>query len=872
MAPLQPLTASAPRYDETLNRDGSSIAHWQSLLNHIDSLSQVQRGARQQEIMRQLRANGLTYEPEADEADQHRRNRTLDLIPLLFDTGVWDTLTQALDQRARLKQAIYQDIYGPQRLLKERLIPPSMLYAHKGYLRDLVAPDNSNTPATAQPLIFHTCDIGRSATGEWQALDDFCQYPSGVGYALENRLVLKRVLPRRYKQYRVSRIVSYFRQLQSNVLAESGKNGRCVLLSYPSSHPHYFEFAWLARYLSYPLVEPADLTVRDHIVYLKTITGLQPVDVILRLIDDTEIDPMIIGSKHNHGVPGLVEAARRGGVRILNPMGTGVLDNPALNTCMPQLCEALLQEPLQLQSQPTLWLGDPEQFDSAVAQRHQLHFRHVDALAHSTVLSDLSATQQDAFLADVKMNPAAYIAQQPVLLSSAPSLPQAEVINAPVALRVYQILSGARYETMPGALALLGAQSIDARRRLQGIDASKDVWILSSEPVPADTLVKSPLESVAHAIVNEDLPSRIAESEFWLGRNSERVEAAVRLLRRILQSLLDEDRSSAEVLATPAMRGLLRSVTAATGTYPGFTGRGGKKRLARPERELKSLLQDVRRSGTLANALQQWQFSASAVSDRLSSEQLRVFNRINELQTGLAALSLPKDFCEDAIALDQIVEVLDELLLVASANTGLEHENLTHSDVWIFKMLGRRIERAHQISVTVSAVLAVHRDNQRLLEYLLRVFDSVMTYRARYRSGLDNRLVLQLLLLDEINPRSLAYQFKGIQDLIGELPGRRNVSHTDPLNRLAVAGLSRVRLADPDQLLKEDRDARQSLQKFLRVLQDLSASMTNAITSQYFTHTELRHQLGRNSSVAAANASANTKSMDDTPDSSGSGQ
>jgi uncharacterized alpha-E superfamily protein len=226
---------------------------------------------------------------------------------------------------------------------------------------------------------------------------------------------------------------------------------------------------------------------------------------------------------------------------------------------------------------------------------------------------------------------------------------------------------------------------------------------------------------------------------------------------------------------------------------------------------------------------------------------LRVFNRLDELQSSLDALVLPRQLSEDTEVLSQIVELLDELLLVTSANTGLEHENITQSDVWIFKMLGRRIERAHQIAVTVSTVLTEHRDSRLLLEYLLRLFDSVMTYRARYHSGLNNKLVVQLLLLDEVNPRSLAYQFKCMETLIAQLPGRRHVSNTDPLNRLAVAGLSRVRLADPQQLLSDDRDARQSLQKFLRVLQELSGSMADAITSQYFTHTEVIHQLAGNS-------------------------
>ncbi|MEM7257568.1 MAG: circularly permuted type 2 ATP-grasp protein [Pseudomonadota bacterium] len=848
MVRTQTLAAKIPLYDETLGRDGSPLAHWRSLIDDIGGLSGLDQASRLQDITRRLRANGLAYEPE--ETIQHRRQRSLDLFPILFESATWQRLAEGLQQRARLKQAIYHDIYGPQLLLKERLIPPSMLYAHRGYLRDLIDPTGESVELPA--LIMHSSDVGRQANGQWQVLDDQSQYPSGLGYALENRVVLSRVLSRSYKRYRVDRMVSYFRQLQQHVVAASGKNGRCVLLSYASSHPHYFEFAWLAKYLGYPLVELADLTVRDHIVYLKTIDGLQPVDVIVRLIDDAVIDPMIIGSKDTHGIPGLVEAARRGGVRIINPMGTSVLDNPAVNTCLPELCQALLNEPLQIPSQKTLWLGDAGQRETALSNLQNMIFRRVDAPDTSVAPADITEQQTQALVDQMLLTPDAYVAQAPVELSLVPSLIHSAITRTPVALRIFQIASAQGFDTMPGALGLIDATATDKRHGLEDLAGSKDVWVLSSESVPQDTLLKSDQEEVAVATLNDDLPSRIAESEFWLGRNAERVEAVVRLLRRILHSLLDEERSAAEVLDTPAMRGLLRSVTAATSTYPGFTGRGGKKRLTHPDRELASLLQESQRPGTLANALKQWQFSASAVSDRLTSEQLRVFNRLDELQTALGSLQLPRRLSDDAPALSQIVELLDELLLVTSANTGLEHENITQSDVWIFKMLGRRIERAHQIAVTVSTIMTEHRDSRLLLEYLLRLFDSVMTYRARYRSGLNNRLVVQLLLLDEVNPRSLAYQFKCIEELIAQLPGRRHVAGHDPLNRLAVAGLSRVRLADPDQLLSDERDARQSLQKFLRVLQDLSASMADAVTAQYFTHTETRHQLAQNNISPAA--------------------
>ena len=793
-----------------------------------------------------MRANGLAYDPENLLADSGRPWE-LDLVPMLFEQASWGDLTNGLNQRARLKQALYRDIYGKQTLLKNGIIPPSMLYSHRGYLRDLVDADALQPNTQALPM--YSCDVSRTPSGSWVVVDDICQYPAGIGYALENRVVLSRVLHGNFKEYRVRRIASYFRQLQKQIQRSDSVASRCVILSYPPSHPHYFEFAWLAKYLGYPLVETADLTVRDDHVFIKTITGLQMVDVIVRLIEDDEIDPLILGNRSNHGVPGIVEVARRGGVRILNPMGAGVLDNPAFNTVLDDICNSLLGEPLMLQSPPTYWLGDNDQLQHVMSNIDQLLFRQVDSLSELNDPLLMTDLEKQQLIDQINLTPSLYVAQERIDRSVAPGLLNAEFVQKQITIRTFHIAceqtSDDNYESMPGGLCLLDNISGGSRPPIESLTGCKDVWILSNQEVIEDTLLNAHIDATYFEPHEGALPSRVAENVFWLGRNSERVECTLRLLRNILQQLLDEDRSLDQSLASLSMQCLLRSLTIATGTTPGFTGKGGDKKLAQPGGELISLLQEMRRFGTLANSLQLWQNSASSVSDRLSSDQLRIFTRLSDLQAALSQLELNEDICTDNNALSNTIQLLDDLLITTVAGIGLEHENVTHTDVWLFAMLGRRIERAHQISATVNTVMSCERNDQRVLESLLRLFDSVMTYRSRYRSGLDNRLVLQLLLLDEVNPRSLAYQFKCIQELLEQIPGRRRTSgNLDPMNRLAVAGLSRVRLADPRDLLTEDTGARQNLNRFLEELQRLPASMADAITAQYFTHTEKRQDVG----------------------------
>ena len=846
MSLVQQHATAAIRYDETLHTDGTMLPEWQSLLDYVEGLSPEQRQQRERSIVQQMRANGLAYDPENLLADSGRPWE-LDLVPMLFDQTSWDNLTRGLNQRARLKQALYRDIYGEQNLLKNGVIPPAMLYSHRSYLRDLVDADALQPNTTVLPMV--SCDVSRSPSGSWLVVDDVCQYPAGIGYALENRVVLSRVLHSNFKEYRVRRIATYFRQLQKQIQGSDTVANRCVLLGYPPGHPHYFEFAWLAKYLGYPLVETADLTVRDDHVFIKTITGLQVVDVILRLIDDDEIDPLIIGNRSNHGVPGIVEVARRGGVRILNPMGAGVLDNPAFNSVLDDICNALLGEPLMLQSPPTYWLGDNDQLQHVLSNFDQLLFRQVDSLSELNDPLLMTDLEKQKLTDQVKLTPSLYVAQERIDRSVAPGLLNAQFVQKQITIRTFHIAcdhttANDSYESMPGGLCLLDNISGGSRPAIEALTGSKDVWILSDQEVIEDTLLNAHIDATHFEPHDGALPSRVAENVFWLGRNSERVECTLRLLRSILQQLLDEDRSLDQSLASPAMQCMLRSLTVATGTTPGFTGKGGSKKLTQPGSELISMLQEIRRYGTLANSLQLWQNSASSVSDRLSSDQLRIFTRLSDLQTALSQLQLDEGICTDKNALGKTIQLLDDLLITTVAGIGLEHENVTHTDVWQFAMLGRRIERAHQISATVNTVMSSERENQRVLESLLRLFDSVMTYRSRYRSGLDNRPVLQLLLLDEVNPRSLAYQFKCIQELIDGIPGRRRSGNLDPMSRLAVAGLSRVRLADPQALLTEHNDARQNLSRFLEELQKLPASMADAITAQYFTHTEKRQDVG----------------------------
>jgi len=824
------------QHDETLAADGSLLPGWQMVKAELDALSDVQILRRQKEIARQLRSNGVAFSPLSN-AEGDARPWNLDLAPFVIEPDDWQQLTRALDQRARLKEAILADIYGKQDLLASGSIPPAMVFAHSGYQRDAVNPAQSIT------LPMFSADVSRSPSGQWYVVDDICQYPAGAGYALENRLVISRTLPRLFKAARVSRVASFFKQLQQLIAEIATNDGRCVMLAPGTADVHYFEYAYLAKYLGYTLVQVEDITIRGDHAYLKTVSGLQRVSIILRFVDDTNIDPLAVGQTGGSGVTGLFQAVKAGGVKVINPLGTGVLNNPALNICLPSLCEKLLGESLMMQGAPTYWLGDDEQRQHVLSHVQDLLFRDIDSTGqlHDPLLMDEQSL--DALKCNIELFPERFVAQERIDRSLAPGFSGTERVLQQITVRMFLVRGVDGYSTMPGGLCLLDTSEGGRRPSFTSLIGSKDTWVVADGPVKATSLLATPDRGSSYAMLSGELPSRVAENLFWMGRNAERCESCARLLSAVFQALQQHDAEAETGIGSPMLNALLRATSEASGTLPGFVGRGGKRRLANPEKELLSMLHDPYRFGTLPAALSALDRSAATVRDRISDELLHVLNRLDDTRAQLVATRKSRLFAEDSGVLDDVTDQLQNTLTVLSAFAGLAHENFNHGDGWHFMMLGRRIERLASTATIVKTMLAKERDDTLLLETMLRLFDSVMTYRSRYRSQIEVQPVLELVLLDEYNPRSLAYQLSEIDKAIDLLPNRRVVARTDPLARLAISGISRARLANPHSLLTNKRDSRQNLAKFLTVLQQLSGNMSEVLTANYFAHIEAGQQL-----------------------------
>ena len=822
-------------------------------MNALGRMPPAEIEHRQHDIARQLRANGVAYSSLSD-ASHSTRPWNLDLAPLVIEPNDWAGISRALEQRAQLKQAILQDIYTEQRLLHQRIIPPAMVFAHKGYLRDSVDKDS-------QPeLPMFSADISRAPSGQWYVVDDICQYPEGIGYTVENRLVLAAALPRLFRESRVRRIAVYFKRLQRSISELSERDGRCVMLAYGPEHPHYFEYAFLAKFLGYTLVQSGDLTVRDNRVFLRTVADLQRVSVIIRFTNDTSIDPMAIGQANAKGITGLFQAVKTGGVKVINPLGSGVLDNPALNVCMRTLCQHILGEDLLMPGPPTYWLGQTDHRDHVMKNRDKLLFRSIDLLGQLFDPQTMKPDELAQLERQIAVTPNRFVAQERLDRSTAPTYDQISPEKSQVTVRCFLVNDGENFSTMPGGLCLLDKSTKGQRPSFDSLTGSKDTWVVSSGPVQPVSMHSLAPNDAQFSVIDGELPSRVAENLFWMGRHAERCENLLRLLRSVFRTLQSEDASAdafdQDAGASTVLSAILRATTKASGTLPGFVGRGGRKRINDPQRELISLLHDEKRVGTLPYALNQLQRSAASARDRVSDELLRVFNRLDDVSQELADNPTSTLAFDDTDTLKRISNLLDGTLHSLSAFAGLAHENFTHGDGWRFMMLGRRLERVRHTCVVINTMLAQDHDDILLLETLLRLFDSAMTYRSRYRSQIDVRLVISLLLIDEFNPRSLAFQLKEIQNTLKLLPGRRSMSHADDLSRLAISGLSRVQLADPQQLIEARKDARQNLARLLGVLENLPAEMADILSATYFLHVPATTQLASLSPSSTTELSA----------------
>ncbi len=824
------------RFDEMVDASGRVRPGWQRFAAGLDTLGQTGLAHRADQVRRFLRENGVTYNvygaPQGPD-----RPWELDPLPLLIGPQEWQILSKALAQRARLLDRIAADVYGPQTLLRRGLLPPELIYGHSGFL----FPCHGLKPPQDVYLHLYAAHLARDEQGRWLTLADRTQGPSGAGYAIENRLIIARTLPDEFQNLYVERLASFFMQLRESLWALSPRavdNPRVVLLSPGPRSNTYFEDAYLARYLSFTLVEGGDLTVRGTQVFLKTLGGLQQVDVILRRMADDDCDPLELKPDAWAGVPGLVQAVRSGAVSVANALGSGWLEAPALMAFLPQICQHLLGEPLQLPSVPTWWCGTSDGLAYVEAHLDELVVR--PAIQHrgvqAMVVAELNAADRESLRRRLRQQPEHFVAQSHVVRSTAPVWSNQSLQPWHVGLRAFAVAAEGDYRVMPGGLSRVSSSPSGLGESMAAGQGSKDVWVLSERPVAPVTLLSRTAPAVELQRTGNDLPSRVAENIFWLGRLVERLEGDVRHLRAIVVRLSNDYEGGIDQGTELWL--LLQSLLTSDQPWHGCPTRASTSTWDSMRGDLLDFVFNGENANSLSSTMRAVRRNASTLRDRLSVDSWRIINQLD--------LDVLYPWPRDKARLGDLQLLLNQLLSTLLAISGLANENMTRGPGWRFLDLGRRIERAQNLLRLMERTLVTPvGELSLLLEMLLEIYDSTMTYRSRYFTSLQMSPVLDLLVIDDSNPRAVAFQIRSLSDHMQKLRalgGRRQ----EQFERDWIFDTQRtLRLVDADGLGELDvHDTRPLLRDFLASIAGRITGLADHITAVYFTHAAPSRQLG----------------------------
>ncbi len=793
------------RYDELLSAPGEPRPHWQAFMHALADRNEREVSDTLTLTERQIREQGITYNVYDDAMGAHRPWQ-VDPMPLLLPAEEWAAIEAGIEQRADLLNRVLGDIYGAQTLLKNGAIPPPVVFGHRGFL----GPVKGIRPAGGMHLLQYAADLARSPDGQWWVVSDRTQAPSGSGYALENRLVVSRVFPQMFRELPVQHLASFFEAQRAALLRwaprQAGDSGptRIVMLTPGPYNETYFEHALLARYLGFALVEGSDLTVRDERVWLKTIDGLQRVHAIVRRQDDDYCDPLELRSDSALGIAGLTECARRGNVLIANALGSGVLESGALLGYLPKLARELLGEPLKLPSVATWWLGEPAALDDAWQHPERLIIKPLERSANERpiVVEDLSAVERERLRLRIVARPHHYVAQEWVHVSRAPVIERgaADAFAArTVGLRVFAVATPSGWRVMPGGLTRVASDEESRVIAMQRGGRSKDTWVLSAAPVNASFSLLSQTVSAGQLVdSNATLASRAAENLFWFGRYSERCDASVRLLRVALAQVLDDP--GARAGGSPPSWALAEKL--------GLVD--SKKHVAR----------QLRRAAThpeamLNQRLRQLSRVAFSLRDRMSTDHWRTLNRLIADPVFQREPTLPNTL----VWLDRAITAMMTL-------SGFVLDGMTRGIGWRFLSMGRRVERL----ATMCSALTVATNEGRAheLDWLLDLADSSVTYRSRYLAAPEWLPVLDMVVRDEANPRSLAFQVKGLADYIGRIEAThgRFAGETIAPAHAALRALKAADL-DPDS---------EALAQLLAQLQRMAYAVSDDISMKFFSH------------------------------------
>jgi uncharacterized circularly permuted ATP-grasp superfamily protein/uncharacterized alpha-E superfamily protein len=830
---LRPAGSQGPGigYDEFVDNNGQVRPAWAEL---ADALAERGRAGldRLRSVTRSLIDNdGITY----TEVDRQRDGQphglepspwSLDALPIVVSAADWEVLEAGLVQRSRLLDAVLTDLYGPRSLLTDGALPPELVFAHPGYVRPA---GGVKVPGRHQ-LFMHGCDVSRLPDSSFQVNADWTQAPSGAGYALADRRVVAHAIPDLYERI-APRPTTPFAQALRLALIDAApdvaQDPMVVVLSPGIYSETAFDQAYLATLLGFPLVESADLVVRDGKVWMRSLGKLKRVDVVLRRVDAMYTDPLDLRADSRLGVVGLVEAQHRGTVTVVNTLGSGILESPGLLRFLPELSERLLGEAPLLQSAPVYWGG-------IAGELSHLRTNLSSLLIKSTVGSEtlvgpaLSAAELTDLSARIGKTPWQWVGQELPQFSSAPTDHAGVLSSAGVGMRLFTVAQRGGFAPMIGGIGYVLAPG-PAAYTMQTV-AAKDVWVRPTERARAETVTlpsaPSPVKTAAGTFGISS--PRVLSDLFWMGRYGERAENMARLLivARDRFHVYRHQQASEESECVPVLMAALGRITG-TDTGP---NQDHAEIIAIVPSTLWSLTVDPNRPGSLARSVDGLGLAARAVRDQLSNDTWTVLAGVERALTHRP--EPPQSLAEaDTLLAAAHARTLAGMLTLA----GVASESMVRDVGWAMMDIGKRIERGLWLTALLEAALTGARSaaaEQTIIESTVVACESSVVYRRRTVGQVSVAAVAELMLFDANNPRSLLYQLERLRADLRELPSSSGSSRPE---RIVDEIGTLLRRSLPAELGRVDADGRRA--KLAELLAAIHAELRDL--AELITETQL---------------------------------
>ena len=814
-------------FDEMFDKNCNVKPHWKEIYDNLERVGIKQLEQKQIEIDWRLEENGVTYNIYNDPEGTNRR-WNLDPIPFVLENEEWEEISKGLKQRAKLLNLIFKDLYTEQKLIKEGIIPAEIIFGHKGFIPEVFNFENTDY----YTMKYYAADISRGPNGKFWVISDKTQSPSGLGYAIENRLTMNSILNDLYPKVEILKIAKFIDDFKTMLKNNSSKNNENPLITLLTPGPHnetYFEHSYLSSFLNLTLVQGEDLLEKNNQLWLKSLSGLKRVDAMIRRVDSAYCDPLELRSDSQLGVAGLVNVIRKNNISMINPIGVGILENIGLNPFMKNIAKFLLNEELILPQIATWWCGQKEELDFVIKNIKTLMIKKINRTdgIEIHIGNNLDEQELSDLIKKIQRNPNYYVGQEIIDFSTVPSFNKGKIEPRNAVIRSFAYLDKNEFKVMPSGLVRVSASKDSLVVSNQKGGTSKDLWILGKNEEFKGINVFKNREIIDSRL--ENISTKRAENLFWLGRYLNRAITVARMIRFNLKSMLNINRYDDNTNAKKATKILNTSLTHLTMTYPGFLTENDIK----PIVEIIDLIQNSNRAGTLSFSLHMLGSINTNVKNLLTMEAWRIFEKMQK-----EWLSYGK---QQIITNREHISELDKLLIYLMAYKELIDESIFKEQGLILYDIGCKIEISQLLISKLRSLLTNKLDM--LLEYdvldsLLNSYESYNSYRAYYKSSLEISNVLEFLLFNTKYPKSLIYIIEELLSDLNDLPNNIKNSHLSSFEEPIFKCYSMLKLSNAKRLLdiKEDEFIYKELDEFLAQISDNLAQTSEELTKTYFSH------------------------------------